>query len=175
MDPQEALATTWRIVIVCATVFLCWLVGWLSYVELRKRQMMFEERRLAIENGMAPPPLPAKQLAGWPGVRQRELELKAEERRLLIEKGVDVQWMTPAPKARQDYLRRGVIATCAGAGLGLAYVSLSTSGPDIGGMAEALAWCLGLAPIVFLYGVGNLIYQRYAPDAPVQEPVKKEP
>jgi len=162
MDPLT-IATTWWIVIVCGTIFLCWLVGWLSFVELRKRQMMFTERRVAIENGMPPPPLPPKQLDGWPGVKQREMELAAEERRLRIEKGLP-DAAPPAPKSRQDYLRRGIVATCLGAGLGLAYVGLSVSQLKVDGLREALAWCLGLAPLFLLYGVAHLIFQRYVPD-----------
>jgi hypothetical protein len=172
MDPQT-LATTWWLVIGCATFVLCWLVGWLSYVELRKQQMMFDDRRVAIENGMPPPPLPRKQLDGWPGVRQRELELKAEERRLRIERGLTIGEDTPAPKTRSDYLRRGLVTTFLGAGLALAYVALSASRLNLDGVREALAWCLGLAPIAFLYGVANLVYQRYVPDTPVQHAVIK--
>jgi hypothetical protein len=170
MDPQT-VATTGRLAIVCATLFFGWLVGWLAWVGLRRKQLMFEERRVAIENGMTPPPLPPKQLDGWPGVKQRELELQAQERRLLIEKGLPVHRETPQPKTPSDYLRRGLVATCLGAGLALAYVGLSAARLHID--AEALAWCLGLAPIVFLYGVANLIYQRYAPDPPVPEPAEK--
>jgi hypothetical protein len=160
MDPQT-IATTWRIVIVCGTIFLCWMVGWVAYVDLRKRQMMFEERRVAIENGMTPPPLPPKQLDGWPGVKQRELELAAEERRLRIEKGLPVNVAPPVPKSRLDYLRRGIVATCLGAGLAMAYVGLSLSQLRVD--SDALAWCLGLAPLFLLYGVAHLIYQRYVP------------
>ena len=172
MDP-ETIATTWRIVIVCTTVFFCWLVGWLSYVELRKKQMMFEERRVAIENGMAPPPLPPKQLSGWPGVKQRELELAAEERRLRIEKGLPVDSVAAPPKGRHDYLRRGIVSTCLGVGLATGYVALSASRLEIDGVGEALAWCLGLAPLFLLYGIANLIYQRYVPEAVPPEPVRR--
>ena len=163
MDPLT-IATTWWIVIVCATLFLFWLVGWLSFVELRKKQLMFADRRVAIENGMAPPPLPPKQLDGWPGVKQRELELNAEERRLRIEKGMPVDAIAPPPKTRHDYLRRGIVATCLGAGLALAYVALLAARLPVDGVSEAMAWCLGLAPIFLLFGVANLIYQRYMPD-----------
>jgi len=173
MDSQT-MATTWWMVIGCGTLVLCWLVGWLGYIELRKKQMMFEDRRVAIENGVAPPPLPPKQLDGWPGVKQRELELKAEERRLRIEKGLHVDDPKPPPKTRADYLRRGIVATCLGAGFALSYVALSASRIDISGVGEALAWCLGLAPIVFLYGVANLIYQRYVPTTADRGPVRQD-
>jgi hypothetical protein len=159
MDPQT-VATTWRLVIVCATVFFCWLAYW----DYRKKRLQFDERRIALENGMEPPPLPPKPLDGWPGVKQREAELKAEERRLRIEKGLPVQEDAAVVKTKSDYMRRGLVAVCVGAGLGLAYVTLSVSNADAGGTREALAWCVGLAPIIFLYGVANLIYQRYAPE-----------
>jgi hypothetical protein len=162
MDPQTAV-TMWRIAIICGTAFFCWLVGCLVYLDLRKKQWMFDERRVAIENGMAPPPLPPKQLDGWPGVKQREAELKAEERRLRIEKGLPVVDEQPAPKVRRDYLRRGLVATCLGIGLALAYVGLNVTS-TVDGSSEAQAWAIGLAPLFFLYGVANLIYQRYVPD-----------
>ncbi len=174
MMDSQTIATTWRIVIGCGTLVLCWLVGWLGYIELRKKQMMFEDRRVAIENGMPPPPLPPKQLDGWPGVKQRELELRAEERRLRIEKGLRVDDPETKPTTRADYLRRGIIATCLGVGFALAYVALTVSRVDVSGVSDALAWCVGLAPIVFLYGVANLIYQRYAPATAGPGPVKQD-
>jgi len=168
MDAQT-VAMTWRIVIICSTVFFCWLVGWLSYMDFRKKQLQFEERRTAIENGMAPPPLPPKQLDGWPGVKQREAELRAEERRLRIEKGLTVDDEPSTSKTRRDYLRRGLVATCLGAGLALAYVGLAVTRVPVDGVSDALAWAIGLAPLVLLYGVANLIYQRYVPEEPPQE------
>jgi hypothetical protein len=171
MDSQT-LAMTWRIVIICGTVFFCWLVGWLAYMDFRKKQLQFEERRIAIENGMTPPPLPPKQLDGWPGVKQREAELKAEERRLLIEKGVPVQH-EPKPKTRQDYLRGGLVSTCLGVGLALSYVGLAATSVSIGGVPDALAWAIGLAPLFLLYGVANLIYARYVPEETPQPSEQK--
>jgi hypothetical protein len=158
MDPQT-VATTWRLAIVCATAFFCWLAYW----DYRKKRLQFDERRIAIENGIEPPPFPRKQLDGWPGVKQREAELKAEERRLRIEKGLPVQDDVTSPKTRSDYMRRGLVGTALGAGLALAYAGLAVSRVDADGTRDALAWCIGLAPIVFLYGVANLIYQRYVP------------
>ena len=172
MDPQT-VAMTWRIVIICGTVFFCWLVGWLSYMDFRKKQLQFEERRTAIENGMAPPPLPPKQLDGWPGVKQREAELRAEERRLRLEKGLPVQEDESKPKTRRDYLCRGLIATCLGVGLALAYVGLAATRVPADGSVDAQAWAIGLAPLFLLYGVANLIYQRYVPEEPPPASQKK--
>lgn len=156
----DAVATWW-LVIVCVTA----LVAWLAYWDYRKKRLQFDERRIAIENGMEPPPLPPKQLDGWPGVKQREAELKAQERRLRIEKGLPVEEDRPVPKTRPDYLRAGLFATSIGAGLALASVGLARLSVEFGGRTEAIAWCIGLAPIIFLYGVANLIYQRFAPAA----------
>jgi hypothetical protein len=155
------ILATWWLVIGCVTA----LIAWLAYWDYRKKRLQFEERRIAIENGMEPPPLPPKQLDGWPGVKQRELELKAQERRLRIEKGLPVEEERAVPKTRLDYLRRGLLAIGVGAGLALAYVGLSMSPTGFEGRNDALAWCIGLAPIAFLYGVANVIYQRFAPAA----------
>ena len=65
---------------------------------------------------------------------------------------------------RRDYLRRGLLAASLGAGLALTYLGLAMVNVD--GSADAQAWAIGLAPLVFLYGVANLIYQRYAPEKP---------
>ena len=180
MDP-ETVAMTWRIVIICATVFFCWLVGWLAYMDYRKKQLQFEERRVAIENGMEPPPLPLPPAAGWPGVKQVEMQLKYAERKLRIEKGLHVPdeeerdpWFaTRTPKVRRDFLRRGLVAICLGVGLGLAYVGLAVTRVEADGSTDAQAWAIGLAPLLVLYGVANLIYQRYVPDAPPDSQTKK--
>jgi hypothetical protein len=167
MDLQT-METMWRIAIISGTVFFCWLVGCLVYLDLRKKKWMFDERRIAIENGMTPPPLPRKQLEGWPGVKQREAELRAEERRLRIEKGLPVRDEESEPKTQRYYLRRGLLATCFGIGLALTYVGLAVSRTSVDGTADAQAWAIGLAPLFLLFGVANLIYQRYAPE--VSEP-----
>ena len=65
----------------------------------------------------------ASSLAGWPGVKQQELQLKYAERRLMIEKGLPVQDEAPKPPlVRLDYLRRGIVSCCLGLGLLLGYV-----------------------------------------------------
>jgi len=178
MDPQT-VAMTWRIVIICGTVFFCWLVGWLAYMDYRKKQLQFEERRVAIENGMEPPPLPLPPAAGWPGVKQVEMQLKYAERKLRIEKGLPVPdeedrepWLT-TPKVRRDFLRRGLVATCLGLALALAYVGLAVTRVPADGRVDAQAWAIGLAPLFLLYGVANLIYQRYVPEEPPQASQKK--
>ena len=158
----NVIATTWRLIIVCLTVLFCWLAYW----EYRKKRLQFEERRTAIENGMEPPPLPPPALGGWPGVKQQELQLKYAERRLRIEKGLDVPVdVESKPWTRRDYLRHGLVGASVGVGLALAYAGLALV--NVEGSAEAQAWAIGLAPLVFLYGVANLIYQRYVPETPL--------
>lgn len=162
MDPTT-IATTWRLVLILAAAVICWAVYW----DYRKKRLEFEERRLAIERGMTPPPRPAKVPATWPGVKQEELRLKYEERRLLIEKGMAVAPDVPKGLTRQDYLQRGVMATSLGTALFVTYVLLGLwSTARAGDVADVRLWCLGLAPIVLLYGVANLIYQRHAAPAP---------
>lgn len=121
---------------------------------------------MMIENGLNPPPPAPPHLGGWPGVKQQELQLKYAERRLMIEKGLPVEdCVVPrkVPLSRRDHLRRGILATCAGVGLLLASAFLTLEAVD--GTADARAWCLGLGPILLLFGVGHLIYQRFAPVA----------
>jgi Flp pilus assembly protein TadB len=148
------------IVILAAAALIAWAVYW----DYRKKRLEFEERRIALENGMtpAPPALPA--VAGWPGVKQREMDLKYAERRLMIEKGLAVQEEAQKPKTRLDYLRGGLVFTSLGIGAAVAYILLGLE--PIGGSAEARAWCLGLAPFLIMFGVGNLVYQRFLPDPP---------
>ena len=157
LDPS----LVWTIVALCGTALIAWAVYW----DFRKKRLEFEERRVMIENGITPP-LPAPSpLAGWPGVKQQELQLKYAERRLMIEKGLPVQEdvQQKLPLTRRDYLRRGIQASCVGVGLLLAYLFLNLESVD--GTADARAWCLGLGPILLLFGFGNLIYHRFAPVA----------
>jgi hypothetical protein len=108
-------------------------------------------------------------------VKQQELQLKFAERRLMIEKGLPVPEDVAPPRRspiRRDYLRRGILGVCLGAGLLLAYALLRLQPVD--GGAEARAWCLGLGPLALLFGIGNLIYHPFAPIA--HEPgSKREP
>ena len=160
----HTIATTWRLIIVCLTVLFCWLAYW----EYRKKRLQFEERRTAIENGMEPPPLPPPALGGWPGVKQHELQLKYAERRLRLEKGLDVPLEAESKSwTRDDHFRHGLVAVFLGIGLALTYAGLALV--DVSGSADARAWAIGLAPLVFLYGMANLIHQRYAPRAQRQE------
>ncbi len=53
------------------------------------------------------------------------------------------------------------VTILASARLLLAYMLLGLQPVD--GNAEARAWCLGLGPLALLFGIGNLIYQRFAP------------
>jgi peptidoglycan/LPS O-acetylase OafA/YrhL len=148
------------VVILCITV----LFAWGSYWDYRKKGLEFEDRRRMIENGMRPPEPMIPPLAGWPGVKQQELQLKYAERRLLIEKGMQPPDDRPVPRkplTRRDYVRRGVVFVCVGGGMLLAYALLALQ-PRIDGVGEARAWCLGLGPIVLLFGVGHLLYGRLA-------------
>ena len=167
LDPS----IVWTILFLCATGLIAWAVYW----DFRKKRLEFEERRVMIENGITPP-LPAPNpLSGWPGVKQQELQLKYAERRLMIEKGLQVQEevQQKLPLTRRDYLRRGIQASCVGVGLLLAYGFLNLE--SVGGTADARAWCLGLGPILLLFGIGNLIYQRFASDALEPAGSKREP
>ena len=158
------LATT---LIVCVTGLIAWAVYW----DFRKKRLQFEERRVMIENGINPPPPAPAPLGGWPGVKQQELQLKYAERRLMIEKGLPVLEEVVKPSlspVRRDYLRRGILGVCIGAGLLLAYVLLRLQPVD--GGAEARAWCLGLGPLALLFGIGNLIYHPFAPIAHEPDP-----
>jgi len=148
------------------TVCAAGLIGWAVYWDFRKKRLQFEERRVMIENGINPPPPAPPALSGWPGVKQQELQLKYAERRLMIEKGLTVHQEVVTPKlplTRRDYLRRGILSACVGAGLLLAYVLLRLQ--PVEGGAEARAWCLGLGPLALLFGIGNLIYHPFAPVA----------
>jgi len=147
----------WAMLVLCATALIAWAVYW----DFRKKRLQFEERRVMIENGLNPPPPAPPALAGWPGVKQQELQLKYAERRLMIEKGLPVQEdvQQKLPLTRRDYLRRGILASCVGVGLLLAYGLLSLESVD--GTADARAWCLGLGPLALLIGIGNLIYSRF--------------
>jgi hypothetical protein len=140
------------------------LIGWAVYLDYCKKRLEFEERRIALENGITPPPPAPRALAGWPGVRQRELDLKYAERRLMIEKGLPVQEEVAKPKTRLDYLRNGLVLTALGIGAAVAYFLLGLEAVE--GTSEARAWCLGMAPLLFMVGMGNLIYQRFLPDSP---------
>ena len=139
------------------------LIAWSFYLDYRKKRLEFEERRIAIENGITPPPPAPRALAGWPGVKQREMDLQYAERRLMIEKGLPVPENTVKPKTRLDYLRSGLVLTSLGIGAAVAYFLLALE--PVGGTSEARAWCLGLAPLLVMLGVGNLVYQRFLPDA----------
>jgi len=44
----------------------------------------------------------------------------------------------------------------------------------VDGTDEARAWCLGLGPLMLLFGIGNLIYCPFAPVTPESDS-KPEP
>jgi hypothetical protein len=165
LDPS----VVWTILSLCATGLIAWAVYW----DFRKKRLQFDERRIMIESGITPPPAAPTPLAGWPGVKQQELQLKYAERRLMIEKGLPVQDEAPKSLVRLDYLRRGIVSCCVGLGLLLGYVLLNYVRVD--GRLEAQAWCLGLGPVALLFGIGNLIYQRFAPESHEPASINPEP
>lgn len=134
------------------------------YVIYRTKMLEHEERRLMIERGMAPPP---RDPSGWPSVKAREQELKYQERMLRIEKGLpsasdDADNLAGRP---EYYLRRGLVALCAGVGVGVAYV-LVRANLDLA-IEETREWLLALsigAPVLTLYGLAYVVFYRSAKD-----------
>ena len=45
----------------------------------------------------------------------------------------------------------------------------------VDGRLEAQAWCLGLGPVALLFGIGNLIYQGFAPQSHEPASTTQEP
>ena len=143
---------------------------WLIYFVYKAKLLEREERRLMIERGIPLPPPPPP--AGWPGVKARELELKAEERRLLIEKGMQpgaentLNMLTQLlPKAEgpqpEQYLHRGLVKLAFGLGLAGAYVVFKSSGIDAS--SETQNWFLFfgvISPAVTLWGIANIVYYQ---------------
>src|SRR5262245_5437876 len=121
---------------VLGVLFLAWLTYWICQTTYKVRQLEREERRLMIEQGMMPPP-PPNPLGGWPGVRQREVELRYEERRLLIEKGMQPGAnageillelkKNPEEEQPERYLGRGLKTLALGLGLAAGYIIFNTS------------------------------------------------
>jgi hypothetical protein len=162
-EPTFALWAT-GIGAVAMVVVLTWLIYFVYKAKLLER----EERRLMIERGMTPAQPPP---AGWPGVKVRELELKAEERRLLIEKGMQpgselnpldtLTQLLPKAKAPEPerHLHRGLVKLAFGLGLAGAYGVFKSSGIDAS--SETQNWFLFfgvISPTVTLWGVANIIY-----------------
>ena len=96
---------------------------WITYWVYRAKLLEREERRLMIERGMMPPEQTPN--LGWPGVKTREMELKAEERRLRLEKGLEIP--PDPPPFPADTLRRGLVWVASGLGLAGAYVVFNAS------------------------------------------------
>jgi hypothetical protein len=154
-----------------ATAFVVVLTSmtyWICKAVYKTKSLEHEERRLMIERGMIPPAPPPW---GWPGVKTRELELKAEERRLLIEKGLQpgteestlnmLTQLLPKAEAPQPekYLRSGLVKLAFGLGLAGAYGVFKSSGIDA--TSETQNWFLFfgvISPAVTLWGVANVVY-----------------
>jgi hypothetical protein len=173
MSQQEFIV--WLFGMAGGVVVLVWLIYWVYRAKLLER----EERRAMIERGIVPPaPAPV----GWPGVKIREMELKAEEHRLRIEKGLDVPTEYSAPdmfdkltarlnRKPEAFLRRGLVALFAGLGLGVAYVLIRLN-LDLG-IAETREWLLALsivAPLLTLYGLAYVVFYHSARDRLNEQP-----
>jgi hypothetical protein len=149
---------TWSAVAMIAVIAAVMVVfAWGAYWDYRAKRMLHDERRLMIQQGLTPPPL----VTGWAAVKYQAQELKHAERRQLIEQG-----LTPPPEpgkpptVPEDYLRRGIFGLGIGLAMAITYFTLQAA--TIESAADAQAWCLGLAPLVTLIGLGNLIYYPVA-------------
>lgn len=143
------------IVLTAAVAIIAWAIYW----DYRKKRMEHEERRLMIEKGMEPPPMPPPRLSGWPGVKQSEDQLKYAERRLLIEKGLEVPPLVK-PLMPEDNLRRGLTAVCLGIGFAAGYLILKLSGLSFSNDKDWLAGFSVLSPVVTLFGLANLVHYQ---------------
>jgi hypothetical protein len=154
---DEAAFAIWFMAIGATTLIVIgmWITYWVYKAKLLER----EERRLMIERGMTPPPATPAGSGGWPGVKARELELKAAERRLLIEKGLAIP--PDPPPAQADTLRRGLVFLALGLGLAGGYVVFKTSGLDASQTTENWFLFFGvISPGVALYGAANILHYR---------------
>ncbi len=96
-----------------------------------------------IEKGMTPPPLPAS---------EPRLKLRA----VLGREG------PTTPLSSDGALRRGVILTFLGLGLGLGYLVLQANVASLGDSAELAAVVGSAGAVVAILGLGNLVYWRVA-------------
>jgi hypothetical protein len=136
--------------LVAVTYFVC-------SVLYKMKRLEREERRLMIERGMMPP---AEQPnTGWPGVKARELELKAQERRLRIEKGLEPLPESSSPPA--ETLRKGLVWSAIGLGLAGAYIVFKTSGIEASDQTRNWFLFFGvISPAVTLYGVAQVMHYK---------------
>jgi len=175
---QELSPELIALVIALAIAGLVTVMVSMFYVIYRTKMLEHEERRLMIERGMAPPP---RDPSGWPGVKAREQELKYQERMLRIEKGLATASDDDADRLKgrpEYYLRRGLVALCAGVGVGVAY-ALVRANLDLA-IDETREWLLALAiaaPVLTLYGLAYVLFYRSAKDrlkepATVRDPAR---
>jgi uncharacterized protein DUF6249 len=96
---------------------------WRMFLDHQRRKLQYDERKLMIEKGLTPPPLP-------PELPRRSLD---------------------------SALRNGIILVALGLGFAVAYVVLQ--GGNLSGQSTAASsgFAIG-APILFLLGVGYLVY-----------------
>ena len=99
---------------------------WRMYLDHQRRKLQYEERKLMIERGLTPPPLP-------PELPRRSLE---------------------------SSLRNGIVLVALG--LGFAVVYVMRGGNLLGQSTGASSGFAIAAPILFLLGVGYLVYYAIA-------------
>lgn len=148
MNSQEEFALWIAVLVIVLTAIV---IAWLGYWSYRKKKLVHEERRLMLEKGMNPPPIPTAMHLGVEGIR---LQMRHEERLRMIEKGLPVlPDEGKQPWTRDDFQRRGTILVFLGLGLGAGYLFMSRGAEfrDLFGV---------LAPIIGLIGVGCLVYYR---------------
>jgi hypothetical protein len=154
------------LLIVAGFVAILWAVYW----EYRKKVLQYEERRLMIEKGMMPPPLPMF-AATWPAVKQHQQQLRHEERRLMIEKGL-VPPDEEKPATPDDFLRRGTLMVFLSIGCGIGALVLRTAPPH----SDREYWLFGvslLSAVVGPLGLGHLVYYFFTKNRKPSEPAAR--
>jgi hypothetical protein len=100
---------------------------WRLYLDHERRKLQYEERKLMIERGLTPPPLP-------PDLPRRSLE---------------------------SSLRNGIILVSLGLGFAVAYVVRQGGNLSAQPTGASNGFAI-IAPILFLLGVGYLVYYAIA-------------
>ena len=99
---------------------------WRLYLDHQQRKLQYEERRLMIERGLTPPPLPT----------------------------------APPRRSLESSLRNGIVLVSLGLGFAVAYVI--RQGGNLSAATGASSGFAIAAPILFLLGVGYLVYYAIA-------------
>jgi Domain of unknown function (DUF6249) len=100
---------------------------WRMYLDHQQRKLQYDERRLMIERGLTPPPLPPD----------------------------------PPRRSLDSALRNGIILVCLGLGFAIAYAMRQGGNLSAQSSAASNGFAIG-APILFLLGVGYLVYYAIA-------------